>query len=82
MIILGENPKPRDESAESLQIRGYADIMDPEAKLPQHCARCRRKSTERNPLMMSPVTHDPRSLARAYLYRAECYECRLQSRRR
>jgi hypothetical protein len=35
----------------------------------------------RNPLMMEPVDRNPVSLARAYVYRAFCHDCKLEMRR-
>ena len=71
----------RRVSDDEMQGRGFADIQDPTAKLPTHCALCGEHSSERNPLMMDPVDRSPVMLARAYLYRARCARCREQRRR-
>ena len=82
MIVVPYPARATGESRESFAHRGLANIQDPEAILPDTCSRCRRKGTGRNPLMMEPVDRSPRSLARAYLYRAFCHDCRIEMRRR
>jgi len=68
-------------SEDEMQARGFADIQDPNSKLPSHCALCGERSSQRNPLLMDPVDRSPKMLARAYIYRARCAKCREQRRR-
>lgn len=72
----------RSPSADEMQGRGLADIMDPGAVLPQKCSDCGRPSSFENPLMMEPVDRNPKMLARCYLYRARCARCKEQAARR
>jgi hypothetical protein len=67
-------------SAEALYETGYADIMDPEARLPQTCSFCRSKASHRNPLVMRPVDTSMKVLAKSYMYRAVCHDCRCKRR--
>jgi len=57
---------------DEMQARGLCDIQDPDAKLPSHCSRCGVLSTSDRPLRMEPVDPNPKSLAKAYLYKALC----------
>jgi hypothetical protein len=71
----------RRVSDDEMQARGFADIQDPDAQLPTHCALCGEQASHRNPLMLDPIDPSPRMLARAYLYRSRCARCREQRRR-
>ena len=62
---------------DEMAARGMCNIEDPCAVLPTHCSNCLRPSMVDRPLTLKPVSRDPHSLARQYLYAAWCSECML-----